>query len=373
MTKMYYLTYQFFPSEKANSIQSMSNIKYFIKNSFNVTLIYPLRNKNIKSNESTIKEFYNLNKNLTIRGLKHNLPFGKFSFLEKFFFLLSHYLWTKKVVKRLIRTENLKDIIFFTRSEWFFYFLSKRNLQVVYECHQLSKLKKLLIPIAMKSKSSKLILLNDVLLEDLKLDKSTFSKVMTLHNGVDSDLFSNIVKKDPHKIIFIGNFSRFNEDRNINFIIDAFSDLRLKAYNLSLVGAKGKEYETFLKIIKQKKLEDRIQLTTWLDRESSINEIQTSSIGLLMNSETNIHSTRHTSPLKYFEYLYGNLKVVAVDFVSHRKLPYSEHIFFFQNNNTEQFIEAILNTKKHSIPENFQLDKITLDFRAKSIIELINR
>ena len=32
---------------------------------------------------------------------------------------------------------------------------------------------------------------NDVLLEDLKLDKSTFSKVMTLHNGVDSDLFSN--------------------------------------------------------------------------------------------------------------------------------------------------------------------------------------
>ena len=373
MNNMYYLTYQFFPSKKANSIQSISNIKYFIKNGFNVTLLYPLRDKNAESSESAIKAFYGLEEKLIIRGIKHNLPFGKWYFLEKYLFLLSHYLWSKKIVRQLITTEDLNDINFFTRSEWFFYFLSKNNLKVVYECHQLSKLKKLLIPRSMKSKKSKIVFLNDILKEDLSLNKSMSSRITVLHNGVDSDLFSNFVKKDSYKIIFIGNFSRFNEDRNIDFIIDAFKDPRLKPYNLSLVGAKNEEYESFRHSIKKKGLDKKIHVTTWLDRKSSINEIQTSSIGLLMNSENNSHSTRYTSPLKYFEYLYGNLKVVGVDFVSHRKLPYSEYIFFFQNNNTEQFIKSILETKNYSKLENFDLNKITLDFRAKSIIELINK
>ena len=50
----------------------------------------------------------------------------------------------------------------------------------------------------------------------------------------------------------------------------------------------------------------------------------------------------HTSPLKYFEYLASNLKVVAVKFHSHQILPFWENIEFFKANNKESFISAIL-------------------------------
>ena len=41
-----YITYQTFPANTANSLQTISNIKYFVKNECNVSLIYPLREKN---------------------------------------------------------------------------------------------------------------------------------------------------------------------------------------------------------------------------------------------------------------------------------------------------------------------------------------
>ena len=58
----------------------------------------------------------------------------------------------------------------------------------------------------------------------------------------------------------------------------------------------------------------------------------------MINSETNLHSTKYTSPLKYFEYLYAGLSVVAVDYKAHRILPYSESISFFNSNNKSNFI-----------------------------------
>ena len=44
--KLNYITYQTFPAETANSIQSMTMIKYFIKNGYDVKLVFPNRDKN---------------------------------------------------------------------------------------------------------------------------------------------------------------------------------------------------------------------------------------------------------------------------------------------------------------------------------------
>ena len=43
--KLVYITYQTFPAFTANSIQTMTNIKFFCKLGIGVTLIFPLRNK----------------------------------------------------------------------------------------------------------------------------------------------------------------------------------------------------------------------------------------------------------------------------------------------------------------------------------------
>ena len=40
-----YITYQTFPADTANSLQTISNLKYFVKNSYDVYLYFPLREK----------------------------------------------------------------------------------------------------------------------------------------------------------------------------------------------------------------------------------------------------------------------------------------------------------------------------------------
>ena len=40
-----YITYQTFPAEKANSLQTITNIKYLVKNNINVNLIFPFEGK----------------------------------------------------------------------------------------------------------------------------------------------------------------------------------------------------------------------------------------------------------------------------------------------------------------------------------------
>ena len=91
--KLNYITYQTFPAESANSIQSMTMIKYFIKNGYDVKLVFPNRDKNSQSNLEVLKNFYSINDNFDVNMTKHILPFGKFNFFKKIFFHFSHLLW----------------------------------------------------------------------------------------------------------------------------------------------------------------------------------------------------------------------------------------------------------------------------------------
>ena len=77
-----YITYQSFPAETANSLQTISNIKYLVKNNANVKLIFPLREKNSDDSIKKIMEYYSMDEKFIIVGVKHFLPFGKIKFLE---------------------------------------------------------------------------------------------------------------------------------------------------------------------------------------------------------------------------------------------------------------------------------------------------
>ena len=120
-----YLTYQSFPAETANSLQTISNIKYLVKNGVDVELIFPLREK---SNESVeiIKEHYSTEEDFQSDGVKHFLPFGRINILEGLFFHISHFLWSYFVVTFKIKKTDERNFI--TRSDWILYFLSKKGL-----------------------------------------------------------------------------------------------------------------------------------------------------------------------------------------------------------------------------------------------------
>ena len=69
------LTYQSFPSEKANSIATILTLKYLKKLGYDVELIFPKRRKDSSDDLNIFKKFYNLDEDITIKMLPHNLPF----------------------------------------------------------------------------------------------------------------------------------------------------------------------------------------------------------------------------------------------------------------------------------------------------------
>ena len=340
-SNLIYITYQTFPANTANSLQSITNISELVRQGIEVKLIFPDRDNQSSDSLDEIQDFYGIEEDFEIIKLNHNLPFGKFKFFNKISYHLSHYIWSKKTVKTLINSS--KDECFFTRSDWIFYFLSKHKKHVIFECHQPSKLRNIILKICLKKETSKIIFLNDSLYKNYKNLIKFNSNYIVLNNGYKNTLFKNKVKKNNNQIIFVGELLRFGSTRNIEFIISCFEDPRLDKFNLKIIGGPEK-YLNELKRNRKDELPNNIKFLGRLSHFNTVKMLQESEIGLLINSSKNNHSVKFTSPLKYFEYLAAELKIVAVDFNSHRELPFARNILFFDENLKESFIECVLNS-----------------------------
>ena len=73
--RLAYVTYQSFPADTANSLQTITNIIELTRLGVNVELVFPERDITCSDNLEKLKEFYNFNDNFKISMLKHNLPF----------------------------------------------------------------------------------------------------------------------------------------------------------------------------------------------------------------------------------------------------------------------------------------------------------
>ena len=366
MIDLKYITYQTFPSKKANTIQTMDNLKY-LKKYFNVELIFPLRENTSSTNIENLTKFYGDISDIKFTGTKHNLPFGKFSKFEKYLFIISHFFWSKKIVKTFLKTDDYRTA-FFTRSEWIFYFLSKKNCNVIMECHQYSKIRKWVINKSIRHPNSKIIFLNENLLRDSKIPKAHNGKLKTIHNGVDENLFTRNIKKNKNEIVFAGNLTRFNKERNLEFIIDSFKNTELSdKYTFKIVGGDNEESQELEKYIIKLNLKSVVKVIKRQSRENTIRIMESAEIGLLVNSSENEHSFRYTSPLKYFEYLYSQLKILAIDFPAHHQLPFANNIQMFKEGDSDGFQKSLDNlilTNPISVDD---LNVITLSHRAKEI------
>ena len=92
--ELVYITYQTFPAETANSIQTISNIKYFVKNEVAVDLYFPLRDRQSDGDLNKLKSYYSFSENFNSIGIKHPYPHGKIKFLPGLWFHISHFLWS---------------------------------------------------------------------------------------------------------------------------------------------------------------------------------------------------------------------------------------------------------------------------------------
>ena len=124
LNKLTYITYQVFPNEKANTIQTIRMLDSI--NTFDVKtkLIFPDR-KGSNQELGDIKKFYQVEQDFEILKLPHRLPFNKIHMkkFEKFNFLISSFLWSYKTIKNYSKLITDKEIIM-TRTHWILYFAS---------------------------------------------------------------------------------------------------------------------------------------------------------------------------------------------------------------------------------------------------------
>jgi len=364
-----YITYQSFPAQTANSLQTISNIRHLKKIGINVKLFFPLREVSSNSSINELQDFYNFQESFDVTGIEHKYPHGKFKYFKKLWFHISHFLWSQKYIKLLFK--NNKNEQFFTRSEWIAYFLSKYDLEVIFEVHQPSFVRDLIIKKIKKRKNVKFIFLNN-LLKDYYFPVSNYK---VLPNAVEIPKnFSMVNKKKKNQIIFVGNISRFNKSRGLEEIIGWFMNKDLeKNFSLEIIGGTEKEVTNLRSYISKNKLSKTINVTAWLGRSELHHKLSVASFGLLLNTSKNKHSFYYTSPLKYFEYLKYGLSVVAIDFPSHRNLPFNQYINFFKEGDESSFVSAFFNNVENKKLNNKELHEISLQKRAEEILNLINQ
>ena len=77
--------------------------------------------------------------------------------------------------------------------------------------------------------------------------------------------------------------------------------------------------------------------------------------------------------MKYFEYLRGGLKVIAVNFPAHKELPFNELITFFEENNVDDFEKSLKKASFAQIMNSDDFKIISLQNRASNIIQFVAR
>ena len=314
--KLVYLTYQSFPAETANSLQTITSIVEMVNQDVDIELIFPDREKTSSDDIQELKRYYNFDVDFKVKKLTHNLPFGKFKKFKKTSYHISHFIWAMKSVNQI--SNNISNIIFITRSDWVLYFLAKKNLKVLFECHQPSKLRNLILKYALRKSSTKIIFLNENLYEYHKKYIVHKNNSIILGSAYKDEFFQDKIEKIPNQVVFAGQLLRFGSDRNINFLVSCFEEKELEKFELKIIGGPS-EYIEIFKNKRKKPIPKNVEFIGRIDHKNTTKMLLQSEIGILINNEDN-HALKYTSPLKYFEYLAANLKIVAVDFNSHKKL-----------------------------------------------------
>ena len=364
---IYYLTYQDFPANTANSQQTVATCKYFVRNKFNVKLFFPLRSKFSDDNLNSLKKKYEFTKeDFDVVGIIHRTKFEGTNNFKRIRYLFSHILWAQYAVRKIVK-EYENPLTFYTRSDWVFFFLSNKNKPVVLECHKITKIRKKLINYSIRSEYSKIIFLNKALKDEVSLNTKYDDKVLVQAGGYDEDFFYTSEKKISKQIVYSGSLSRLGLNRDLDFIFSSFNDERLSDFNLKVYG--GTEDEISLFKSKYKHVSN-ITFSAHLSKKNLGIELSESEMGILASSSDN-YSKYFTDPLKFYEYCASGLKIIATDFPAHKNLDKTANITFFTHGDNESFINAVLIASKDTDRNKLKFLE-TYDSRIKNIIKFIS-
>ena len=344
-------------------------LESFCSSGINTQLIFPDRGY-IKNDNDAIIEFYEIKEKFKISKYSHKLPFNKFNLkkLEKINFLISSCIWSLSAIRKYFKTISKEEIIM-TRTHWILYFASKYKNRIIYECHKFSKIDNFIFKRLQFKDNVIVIFPNEELQKQFNLLGMLSENILILESAFDEKLYpSNDFEKVKNKVVFVGNLLRFNSSRNLEFLINAFHDPRLENFNLVIIGGPNEVAKEL-----QYSLSENTTVVGRLAQKDAIKEMASSEIGLLINDGSEMHSYLYTSPIKYFEYLRGRLKILAVDFPSHRNLPLNKNNFYFGEDNKEDFINKLIEASNAKFYYEEGLENYSYSSRTKKLLDHIAR
>tara|TARA_A100001037_G_scaffold254276_1_gene239301 strand:- start:255 stop:1334 length:1080 start_codon:yes stop_codon:yes gene_type:complete len=350
----------------------MKMVKYFNRAGFDIELVHPGRGDSVTN--KNVYQYYNIGEELKISKIEWPVKFDRFKYFKKLFYIVSHFIWSFIVTRKYInKFPNRSNAIFFTRSNWTLFFLARKNYRVVFEIHKLSKTTSFVFKKLKDKKNVGYIALNKYLAADSNLDKEQKKNLGIIANSFDDeDLKYNNNPKIPNSFIFMGRLTRYGHKRNVEFLVNAFGSEELDKYKLVIVGGPTASSMELKKYVEKNNIRN-VEIINHLPQNELIEFASKFQTGILINSGNSDNDNLYTSPLKYFEYLAVGLNVVAVDSKSHRILPFSDNISFFQENNFKSFIEALKNSEKLTKPDLQDLEKHSYTNRVILIKNLFAR
>ena len=355
--KLLYIANLRLPTEKAYGIQIAKMCEAFALQNVDVILIYPFR-KNLEKGD--IFSYYSLGHNFKIKEIKKIwAPDFYFpGFLDKVAFFVKNYFSAKTLVGEALK-ENAD--IYYTRDELVAYFLSKKNKNVIFECHRFSNNRKSFYNYFKKA-NLKIVTISDGLKEDLVKFGIKNSNILVARDGVDLAEFSASMNKEERKEkqrIFREEFFTEHDDRRRRKKIAVYigslypwkgADILIRVaehlkninpnYLIWLVGGSKNDVEILKKGL-HPNIVPFIYINGAVPHKDVAKILIAADCAILTGNESEIISAKYTSPLKMFEYMASGCPIVAQNLPSFREVLSGENSFLVEPGNAKALADQI--------------------------------
>ena len=352
--KLIYIANLRLPTEKAYGIQITKMCEAFALKGLDVTLVYPFRKNREKGD---IFSYYSLKNNFRAREIRTR-DFYWLGFLDKMAFIIKNYFSAKALAREPLK-ENAD--IYYTRDELVAYLLSKKNKNVIFECHRFSNKRKFLYS-RFKKINLKIVAISHGLKDDLVKFGIKDPNILVARDGVDLDEFNiNISKIDARKklyselhkeafgrkkiAIYVGQLfpwkgvSIFSEtakylcDENVNYLLFIFGGTKIKDINLlreELKNIEDKIHPNLVPIFFGRYFHKDIPFI-----------LKAADCAILTGNESETISEKYTSPLKMFEYMASGCPIVAQDLPSFREVLNENNSVFAKAGDAKDLADKI--------------------------------
>lgn len=399
--KLIYLANLRLPTEKAYGIQIAKMCEAFVDNSLEVLLIYPHR-KNPATNKD-IFDYYSIKNNFVAKEVK-SIDFYLPGFLDKIAFLIKNYFSAKVLIN-----EALKEgaDIYYTRDELVAYLLSKKNKNVIFECHKFSNKRKAFYS-HFKKINLKIVAISDGLKEDLVKFGIKDSNILVARDGVDLKEFNMPTNTEERKekqkklreeffthhpdryrrkkiAVYVGNLYPWKGADILINVAEHLKDIN-DNYLIWIVGGSKKDVEVLKRGLHQN-IAPFIYSNGAVPHKEVVKILIAADCAVLTGNKDELISSKYTSPLKMFEYMASGCPIVAQYLPAFREVLNDQNSILVKPGDPKELadgISKIFKSLDHDNPVDPDLpqriskkaledvQKYTWQKRTEKILDFIN-